>query len=255
MNCQQVEKLLPLFVGRDLNERKERAVAEHLETCGECAGAATEYAETRQLLQEFGSPAFSEDVYAGIRQNVLRQIETESSVPSLSQLIAGWFRPRFVWAIATALLIAVSALGVYFIGNGWTTIRQPVADKAPQINPSPGNKQPDVRSGSDKQATAPSTLNKGTREQRQANNRQRQRRLDRDWAPDRANTLAVNSPDAQSVKVESSSQVSNPVEAGVAPRDSEKTLRMEIQTRNPNIRIIWFAQRDQKPSSQNSKGI
>jgi putative zinc finger protein len=246
MNCQQVEKLLPLFGGRDLNERKERAVAEHLETCGECAGAATEYAETRQLLQEFAPPAFSDEVYAGIRQNVLRQIETESSDPSLLQLIAGWFRPRFVWAAASVVLIAITALGVYFIANR-STQPQPLAGNAPKASPSPENEQLD---GSDKLATASPIPAKGrNHERRQANDRQAQRRLHRNWALDRANRLAVNSPDAKSKKVEP------PATVGVVTAVSEKTLRMEIQTKNPNIRIIWFSQRESKPISPHSKGI
>ena len=37
--------------------------------------------------------------------------------------------------------------------------------------------------------------------------------------------------------------------------DTQKTLRMEIQTKNPNIRIIWLAPRDAKSSSPNSRGI
>jgi hypothetical protein len=36
-------------------------------------------ARRRELLQEFAPPAYSEDVYAGIRQNVWRQIESEST--------------------------------------------------------------------------------------------------------------------------------------------------------------------------------
>jgi hypothetical protein len=34
---------------------------------------------------------------------------------------------------------------------------------------------------------------------------------------------------------------------------SEKALRMEIQTKDPNIRIIWFSQPNTKPESRSSK--
>ena len=45
--------------------------------------SADEYRETRQLLQLFAPPPFSEAVYAGIRQRVLREIGRESSAPTL----------------------------------------------------------------------------------------------------------------------------------------------------------------------------
>ncbi|MGH9904304.1 MAG: hypothetical protein ACRD8U_01830, partial [Pyrinomonadaceae bacterium] len=35
----------------------------------------------------------------------------------------------------------------------------------------------------------------------------------------------------------------------------ERTLRVEIQTKDPNIRIIWFARHETKPGPQNLKGI
>lgn len=249
MKCKQVEELLPLYAGRDLDERSEQRVSAHVETCAKCAGAAAEYRESRQLLQEFAPPAFSDNVYAGIRQGVWREIETESKVQPLSEIIAGWFRPRFVWAAASVVLIAITALGVYFIANR-STQPQPLAGNPPKVSPSPENKQLAEQPGSDKLAAAPSTPGKRRiLEQRQANDRQHRRRLDRNWALDRANTLAVNSPDAKVKKVET------PATVGVVTAESEKTLRMEIQTKNPNIRIIWFSQRESKPISPHSKGI
>lgn len=248
MNCTQVEKLLPLFVGRDLDERSELQVSAHVETCEKCAGAALEYRESRQLLQEFALPTFSDDVYAGIRQSVWREIESESKVQPFSEIVAGWFRPRLVWATASVVLIAITALGVYFLANR-STRPGALGEKVPQVSPTPENKQLAVRAGDDELKAPLSPGRRKTLEGRQANDRQKQRRRDRDWAPDRVNSLAVNSPDAKSMKAEA------PATAGVVTHVSEKTLRMEIQTKNPNIRIIWFSQRESKPMSPNSKGI
>ena len=111
MNCKQVEKFLPLWAGGDLESTRERSLREHLASCKACAAAASEYHETRQWLEEFAAPAFSDDVYAEMRQNVWRRIEIEASGPSVSQVIAGWFQPRWVWAPAAVLLIAIA---VYF---------------------------------------------------------------------------------------------------------------------------------------------
>lgn len=253
MNCKQIENLLPLYVSRDLDAGRERLVAAHVQACNECHSAADEYRETRLLLQEFAPPAFSEDVYAEIRQNVWREIEAKSTSPSVSEVIAGWFRPRLTWAVATALLIAVSVLGIYLIGNRWTA-RQPVAVQGLQKNPTESNQQ----AGAPPEAVAtssPSPAGEGMNGPRQVGIRHPERRGDRRRAPDRADFLwSAKTPDAQPVKVVSPA-INNSAESDSLPaRDSGKALRMEIQTKDPNIRIIWFAQQDTKPTSPNLKG-
>lgn len=252
MNCKQVENLLPLYASRDLDAGRERLVAAHVQACNECHSAVDEYRETRLLLQEFGPPAFSEDVYAEIRQNVWREIEAKSASPSGSEVIAGWFRPRLTWAVATALLIAVSVLGIYLIGNRWTA-RQPVAVSGPEKNPTESNQQ----AGATPEAVAtssPSPGGEGMNGPRQVGIRDPERRRDRRRAPDRADALVAKAPDARPVKVVSPATNNSAESDSLPARDSSKALRMEIQTKDPNIRIIWFAQQDTKPTSPNSKG-
>src|SRR5215510_4383095 len=117
MNCKQTEELLPLYAGRDLEEKRATLVIEHLQTCAACAHVANEYRESVQLTEQFAPPVFSEAVYAGIRQRVLREIDTEAMAPAWSQTIASLFRSRLTWAIASMLLIVVSMFAIYFIMN------------------------------------------------------------------------------------------------------------------------------------------
>jgi len=248
MNCSQVEDLLPLYAGRELNDGREQAITAHLQTCARCEAAAKEYRETRQLLQEFAPPTFTNDRYAEIRQTVWRKIEAESNSPQLVEFFAGWFRPRLVWASATALLIAASAIGIYLIENGWSAQKQNTAN-APKIGS--GQIEGGTR-GSDQPATS-SSHREVSHGRRSGNSRQYQRSLVPKAAPNGVN-LAVHSPFAQPSKIETPSQVDVPVDADVTA-NADRTLRMEIQTRNPNIRIIWFAQREAKPMSPSSKGI
>ena len=248
MNCQQVEKLLPLYVSRDLEERRNRSVAAHLQSCATCAAAAAEYRETRQFLQQSAPPAFSEDSFAEMRRSVWRQIETESDAPTLGRLIAGWLQPRLVWASALALLITISALAIYFIANRGTT-KQLVVDKPTPVNRKTENEAKDKESppprlaSSGESNTAAPPLNPRPRQ-----------RVYRKARPDQLNSLAVNA-------LANASNSTPPLTANTAESaatfkdDSAKTLRLEIQTKNPNIRIIWFAPRDTKQVSPNSKGI
>src|SRR6266487_1735694 len=117
MNCKHVQELLPLYVSRDLKENYARLVTAHIQSCAECAASADEYHETQQLLQHFGTPQFGEAVYDGIRQHVLREIGREGRAPGLSRMLESLFRPRLRWAVATALLLAVSVLAFYLIPN------------------------------------------------------------------------------------------------------------------------------------------
>jgi hypothetical protein len=253
MNCKQIEQFLPLYAGRDLDARSERLVTAHIESCASCSAAAAEYRQTRELLKEFAPPAFSEDVYAGIRQNVWRQIEAESTTMSLSELIAGWFRPRVIWAAASALLVAVLVLGIFLIGNR-STPPQKVAVKAPEMNRDGSNKQ--IAAVSPRDTSTPSSLapREGMKGPRQAYLRHSERKGDRNRAPDRLDALVANMPDALP-NTSGSPRLGTSSDPDPSPaRDSVKTLRMEIQTKDPNIRIIWFAQRDTKPVSHNSKG-
>ena len=116
MNCKNVEPLLPLYVGLDVDEEQSRLVAAHLQSCTECTLAADEYAGAGQLLQGYQPPFFSDEIYAGIREQVLDKIERESHAPVrpgiFSQLFLALVQPRMRWATA-ALLLAISVTVLY----------------------------------------------------------------------------------------------------------------------------------------------
>ena len=76
MNCNRVEKLLPLYVGHDLEDERAMLVTAHVRTCTQCARSAQEYRETNQLMQRFEPPQFSEATYLAVRNSVLREMAT-----------------------------------------------------------------------------------------------------------------------------------------------------------------------------------
>jgi Putative zinc-finger len=256
MNCKQVQELLPLYVGRDLEERRAQQVAAHVQTCSECAGSVDEYRETRQLLQQFAPPPFSEAVYAGIRQRVLRDIEREATAPGLSRLLESLFRPRLRWAAATALLLAVSVFAFYFIAKRANDRRdgQQLADSGRTV----GGPTSSSIKASEWSPPASPVKNKGPAQGLAGGTHQSQRRKGIAGVPDRSAT--VNSIDPRSMTAEASPEGNNLAEPDAVPaRDpaaSEKTLRVEMQTKDPNIRIIWFAHQPTKQDSPSkfSKG-
>jgi len=136
------------------------------------------------------------------------------------------------------------------------------------------NDQPrlaDSSNGSDRPAAPPTN----EQEQHPAEKRRRERvpapglaggphqfeRRKNDVANKRAASVAVKAQDNTRLIAEAARNSNNPANGDVAPvRDptkTEKALRLEIQTKDPNIRIIWFSAQPTKQDSPNkfSKGI
>ena len=269
MNCKHVEELLPLYVGRDLEEKHARLVKAHVQSCAGCARLAEEYGEAQQLLQLFEPPPFGEAVYAGIRQRVLREIGRESTAPVPPRLVASLFRPRIRWAVATALLLAVSAVALYFIADRRGG-RQQVADSSrasdrtrpaerqsvrsqgseSAVPPSPSGEQSDgpPSASTDRNAGADATIAGADDRTYQA-----RRGKGRGAAAARARPVAVSMRDAGSMTAGSSPERNDLAKPGVVaaryPVIPEKTLRVEMQTKDPNIRIIWISHQRAKQDS------
>ncbi len=231
MNCKQTEELLPLYAGRELEEKRAMLVNAHLQTCAACARVADEYHEAVQLTGQFAPPIFSDAVYAGIRQRVLREIQTEALAPAWSQTIATSFRSRLTWATAGVLLIVVSIFAIYSVidrGN----VEQRLANR-------PAN----VEHGTKERSTPPASVNTGGEKQKLASVPQLQRRKrSRATLADRMSTV--------------SPQPGSLPEPMLLPNSASlvKPLRMEIQTKDPMIRIIWFVQPETKPVIPGPKG-
>ena len=245
MNCKHVQELLPLYVGRDLEEKRAQMVMAHVQSCVACTGSADEYRETHQLIKQFAPPPVSDAVYAGIRQRVLREIEQEAMAPGLSRLLDSLFRPRLRWAVATALVLAVFVSTFYFIAK-----RKPnLVNDQPQVAGSDrtlaGRASTSIK---ESEGVPPASIvkNKGPAKRLAGGVHQSPRKSPATAAgADQTRSVALHTPDTPSMTGETLPTGNNLTEPDALPaRDSAnsgKTLRMEMQTKDPNIRIIWFA--------------
>ena len=248
MNCKHVQELLPLYVGRDLEEKRAQLITAHMQICAECAGSADEYRGSRQLLQQFTPPPFGEADYAGIRQHVLREIGRESRgsiAPALTQFIASVFQPRLRWAVATASLVIVSVFAFYLVTNRMKS-REQVADGHLTIN------APTSPSINEVAGRAPISVveNGGGTKRIAAGSHLLLRRKNPAAGVARARPATVNNTDTRSIAIKDSRKVNGIDEPKAASADdsasAEKPLRVEMQTTDPNIRIIWFAHQPTK---------
>jgi len=254
MNCKNIRELLPLFVGHDLDDKRKAQVTSHVETCHECGVAAEEYRTSRQLLQHFAPPQFSEDVYDGIRQSVLREIGREGAAPSGSGLFANLFQPRLRLAFATVLLLAVAGFSYYFIAmrtSELPVISKTDAEPTPRVtvNPAPS---PEQTSNDGPPQSKIVQRHSPSATSGMGSDRPRMERKKNPFARPSLMNVDAKSPYLASSSGGPARQTNKLVapNANPASNAAEKPLRMEIQTRDQNIRIIWFAQ----PIKQNSPG-
>lgn len=221
MNCKNVEPLLSLYVGRDLEEEHSRLVAAHLQSCTECTLAADEYAAAHQLLQGYEPPLFGDEIYTGIREQVLTEIKRESHAPIrpsvLSQLFLPLVQPRMRW-IAAALLLAISVTALYLSHK---PSRQLANDQQVAVVRSEGSNESVGSSPSSDKGQARSTTKRRPISGKREANRVVQR----------------------AVRV-------------AQPSSAQAPLRVELQTSDRNIRIIWLSgPRPDAGGTDGSKGI
>ena len=250
MKCNKVEDLLPLYTRVDLDRNSQRAVRTHLESCARCRQVADEYKGVEQLIRAYEPPEFSEEFFAGIRRDVLREVgQTPAPPPTFNTWLldlAGTVLPHRMYAAATLALVLVCLL-IGLLVFRQNTIHEGNDDLALVGNGTPKAAGPDktvaINSGSSR-----SEVNNGTGSvvatagsSRHNTNRGRSRFM-------RTASPAITPPSQISPAVEFTSggpAVATSRDSGASTEPSR--LRIEVQTQNPNIRIIWFA-RDPKQS-------
>jgi hypothetical protein len=229
MSCQRAGALLPLHVAGDLPARQAQSVARHLAACTDCRGAADEYAASRAWMQTGAQPVFTDEFYADMRGAVLQRIRQE-------QRPAHYFAPRRTPRLAyvAAVLALVSVLGAL----AWRAQVKRTSSKALALVE---QSKPRVPSPAPTPVNAPPPAHSAVSEQPHATIAERRRprrgaaavRVDHSWP---APLEAV----ARTTQTASLPPPAAPAEPGRAAHGAE-TARIEMQTADPNIRIIWLA--------------
>ncbi len=262
MNCSDTERLLPLYTRLDLDKNSQSAVATHLESCAHCRQLADEYKNIQGWIRLHEPPEFGEEFFAGIRQNVLREIGQR---PAHSSTLSAWLRklvaptlPTTTFAAAaTALLIISVALGLVIFREYKSRSEFYAQNETPRYEPQKGAAVVNANSGTLPTGDKPPTLaevKNGTGSGvaftgSSRNNVSRVRHRITRTTP-RAITLPTKDTLASVTEFTSTdSSSARSVESGLS--EDQVPLRVEMQTQNPNIRIIWFAPNAKKSSVTN----
>jgi hypothetical protein len=258
MNCKNVEPLLSLYVGHDLEEERSRLVAAHLQSCAECSLAADEYAGASQLLQGYEPPFFSDEVYSGIRGQVLNKIEREFHAPVwrriFSQFLLVLVQPRVRWVTA-ALLLAISVTALYLSRNDSPRLPNDKQVAVRTEEPNQAGEGTAVQSKNSNESAGTSALS-NKRQDRMATTR---RRITGKKQAN-AGVVATNRAPQRDKTTKVDASINDPVvqrDVHVSqPSSADVPVRVEMQTSDRNIRIIWLSSpRPHAGGSDGSKGI
>ena len=236
LNCKQVEKLLPLYIGHELDDEAIKLIGLHLNSCMHCLQIADNYLETRQLVQLFEAPAFSESVYADIRNRVLNEIETESVRAHSSRSLWDIFH-RPIWVSSFATLVIVAAL-LLALSSGLLNSSEEQANDSRSILFGVSGKSPSQKGSNNQSATLSASSTNGDSHVSTQRAPRRKFKLDSNNV---AATTKTATPKTAPTMINNNSIVHDAVPESASTR--EETLKIEIQTSDPNIRILWLAKR------------
>ena len=246
MNCRRVEKLIPLYVEGDLAPGIADRLTSHLDWCGRCNWLADEYKESQGWLRTSEPPEFDEAFLDNLKAGVLSRIEETSSRPSLlASLIQQWGR-RQVLALSAALLIVFGALVFYIYQVRMRA--NPAVLEAVEPPPNDETIRPiEPRLATDAKTATVVGLSKPRSSKSHATTKSRGENP----------TIAAQT--FEPPFVSQTHRLKDAATASAEPAlllpssgdDSPEMLRIEIQTSDPNIRIIWFAPKEVESPKSN----
>lgn len=244
MNCTQVGRLLALYVEGDIDGARCRDVAAHLQFCDACRRLSDEFAASQSILRLHATPPrFEAAFFDGIRQNVLRELAQEFPRPSLASSFRQFLAPRsFALTAAGALLFGVCALVATwrFDRDGASPASQTTtASTAAQSSADCARPASSIT----KSAAGTAALSKRSNGAALMHALKVARRQ-------KARVSSAPSPPAAAAGAAAVAAVTAPEQRarateffahGAVASTERKWMRIELQTGDPNVRIIWLA--------------
>ncbi len=247
MRCTHAEKLIPLLVGDDLPAREAAALRRHLESCANCRRLAAEFEESRDWMRGFASPQFDEAMLDDMRGAVLSEIgRVENRAPWFQWVIPGW-NLRFVVSMAVLLLIAFLAA---YANRGRQPRPVPDRDKEDVVQTNPGGHRENSTDGGQQNnntLVAPSPIPVQRPPRKNAGRKIENSRVNPVQLPDQL--IAQAAFPTTPINIEPVFELPS----GGPPKDdaifNREMTRIEFQTADPNIRIIWLTPKNLDSSS------
>jgi len=247
-NCKRMTRTMSLYVAGDLVGRAEREATAHVAGCQTCRQLAAEFSESSSLLtQACPPPEFDTEFYAGIRSTVLGKIAVDRVASQPSLFGRHWGRR---WVYATSLAVVVVAAVTLQLFRGLPRQTSPGPGVKGQLTSfaTPGDTKESASSSPRPLSGSPSDSQTGRSRQLAGRKPAALEASARSIRKEIA--LAMRSVDPVSVTLPGLPAVSP---ARPASLSESEVSRIEIQTADPNIRIIWLAPRQSQKSEETNK--
>ncbi|HEX8089186.1 MAG TPA: zf-HC2 domain-containing protein [Blastocatellia bacterium] len=231
MNCRRIEKLIPLYVGGDLDVDKAGAVLAHASACARCNGLVAEYEQSRRWLRSYTPPDFDDALLEDLKLSVLGKIEGRRTRASFLNGLAGRWAQGLALASASALLIVLAALAFHAYQHKTNEVSGG-EDLAAATDLEPGRRLHEIALGPKAAKQAPG-----------AGSARKQRRRPAYTARVAAARFKDQGQSAGRLDVKEAGVWETKDVLSGKPVTSPGMLRIEIQTNDPRIRIIWFSPR------------
>jgi anti-sigma factor RsiW len=219
MSCDPIRSMIPLYVEGDLPGRRAERVRRHLEDCLSCRSLLEGYKASQRALHTLGAPRIAGGTLDELRRTVWKRLATLPPRSALGRRIdRAWVTLR-QWTAQPAM----AALVVFVVVGGSFALSRVSG---------PGTR-PDLHAG------------------------QPGRHVEEALAPDDPladEHVAGDGEEgaeliAQATFDEAGDMGEPPAEpAGDEATGNDESLRIEIQTRDPNVRIIWFSPTGEHPA-------
>lgn len=248
MRCEPFEQLIPLFVGGDLEPLEADELRQHLNTCAHCRRLKEDFEASQNWLTGFAVPEFDEASFAKMRGSVISQIEQQQKRrrwPDFIDWLLPKFSPRFVLASAAIALAIVSGL-IAAVYRQQVIPAKPGGEVIADNGKQGGAKLDDrnVITATGGQVSTATGRERGF---------SRPRHSTAEELPSEAfgNGGSLNPLEPPVIPDEPAATET----ALFAPAEAEpkETLRIELQTADPNIRIIWLTPKESgSPANKSS---
>ncbi len=243
MNCPEFENQIALYVGGDLLEKEMIKVEKHLALCASCTEFMVELQESQLSLVKFGQIDVSEAVFTNLRASVLAQIVVKNEKVSWWQRLFNFHYGFWRYAVLTSSIAIITIFGGYLFLNTNKTTNQNVTIANQNIKTTipPNNKlEENHTTNVAKTQNQPVQManKKINRNVKYANKINKIKKV-------YSEIKSVNS----DLEIVNTASLDNKIFSSVDVK-AENQVKMEIQTSNPNIRIIWFVNKEAKSSEK-----
>ena len=225
MNCRRIEELIPLYVECDLESDEAGRVSAHLETCESCSTLVAEYEASQTWLRVNTLPDFDEAMLDDMKRGVMRGIDEARERPSFFGFFAWPLMPGRAFAAVAALLIIFAAFSLYIYLGRSNAVSNYDKLASEIVAPEDVSAPEGLKQAPRANPIARPHHAKMYQSKQYGRNRPSERpKFDRVIMPETDNTVARKTADV--------------------PINTEEMTRIEIQTSDPNIRIIWFSPKE-----------